>query len=102
MKEITNGSYAHRDDPINGKEKWMIQVRVGKVAEGMLLNKEERSGAHVKSLVLAEWRDHPFHRYREKDEGKFLCLFYQNKKHNWKCQQNFMKTINLRKRVDIL
>lgn len=51
MKDITNGSYALMNDH-NGNKKWMTQIRVGKAAEDMFLNKQERSGVHVKSLEL--------------------------------------------------
>lgn len=36
----------------NGNKKWIIQIRVGKTAEEMFLNNQERSGVHVKSLGL--------------------------------------------------
>lgn len=51
MKDITNGSYALMNYH-NGNRKWVIDIRVGKTAEDMFLNKQERSGVHVKSLDL--------------------------------------------------
>ena len=50
-KDVRNGSYAHMND-YNGNKKWIIQIRVGKTAEEMFLNNQERSGVHVKSLGL--------------------------------------------------
>lgn len=47
----------------------MLRVRLGKIAEKMFSIKQESSGAHVKSSISGEKRDHPFYRNRREDEG---------------------------------
>lgn len=78
MKDITNGSYALMNDH-NGNKKWMTQIRVGKAAEDMFLNKQERSGVHVKSLDLDfKMKRSSILQVQKKYEGTFSRLLFQN------------------------
>lgn len=44
-------------------------MRVGNIAEKILLKKQERYGAYIKSLVFGQKRDHLFYRNSREDEG---------------------------------